>query len=70
MDVYQAKFEFESSKENLLQTILKNKENLDAHTISLAIKDFVRNHEKYNFEKNRWLDVISATDNKHLCFSH
>jgi len=48
VDVIQTRFEFESSKEFLLQTILNNRENLDAKTISLAIKDFVRNHEKYD----------------------
>ncbi|MFQ5781832.1 MAG: hypothetical protein ACE5GR_02100 [Nitrosopumilus sp.] len=53
------KFEFESSKENLLQTILKNRENLDANTIAEAIKNFVRNHERYDFEKKRLLDFIS-----------
>ena len=70
MDVYQAKFEFESAKENMLQTILKNKDNLDAYTVGLAIKDFVRNHEKYYNEKNRWLDAISKNDNKSICLSH
>ena len=53
----------ESSKEVLLETILKNKENLDTNTITLAIKDFVKNHEKYNIEKNQYLALISETEN-------
>ena len=63
MDVSQLKFEFESSKEVLLQTILNNRENLDAETIAMAIKDFVRNHEKYDCEKKRILDFISNVSN-------
>jgi len=62
VDVNQIKFEFESSKENLLQTILKNRENLDANTIAEAIKDFVRNHERYDVEKKRLLDFISKAN--------
>ena len=62
VDVSQIKFEFESSKENLLQTILKNRENLDANMIGEAIKDFVRNHERYDVEKKRLLDFISNTN--------
>ena len=61
MDVYQIKLEFESSKEILLDTILKNRENLDTNLIAVAIKDFVKNHERYDFEKKRILDVISET---------
>lgn len=63
MDIYQRKIEMESSKEVLLETILKNKENLDTNTITLAIKDFVKNHEKYNIEKNQYLALISETEN-------
>jgi len=63
VSVNQAKFEFESSKEMLLETILENRENLDAKTIALAIKDFVKNHEKYDSEKKRILDVISNVNN-------
>jgi hypothetical protein len=59
VDAYQIKLEFESSKDILLDTILKNKENLDTNLI--AIKDFVKNHERYDFEKKRILDVISET---------
>lgn len=62
VDVNQIKFEFESSKENLLQTILKNRENLHANTIAEAIKDFVRNHERYDVEKKRMLDFISKAN--------
>ena len=62
VDVNQIKLEFESSKENLLQTILKNRENLDTNTISEAIKDFVRTHERYDVEKKRLLDFISNTN--------
>ena len=59
MDVSQIKLELESSKENLLQTIIKNSSDLDAGTISEAIKEFVKNHERYSIEKNRLLDLIS-----------
>ena len=47
MDVYHKKLEFESSKEILLDIILKNRENLDTNMIAIAIKDFVKNYEKY-----------------------
>ena len=59
MNVFQKKIEVETSKEILLQTILKNKENLDTELISKAIKEFVKNHEIYNIEKKRVLDSIS-----------
>jgi len=59
VDVIQTRFEFESSKEFLIQTILNNRENLDARTIALAIKDFVKNHEKYDIAKKNVLDLIS-----------
>ena len=61
MDVYHKKLEFESSKEILLDTILKNRENLDTNIIAVAIKDFVKNYEKYDVERKRLLDVISKT---------
>jgi hypothetical protein len=61
VDAYQIKLEFESSKDILLDTILKNRENLDTNLIAIAIKDFVKNHERYDFEKKRVLDVISET---------
>ena len=61
MDIYQTKLKAESSKEILLQTILKNRENLDTNTIAVAIKDFVKNYEKYDVERKRLLDVISKT---------
>ena len=61
MDVYHKKLEFESSKEILLNTILKNRENLDTNMIAVAIKDFVKNYEKYDVERERLLDVISKT---------
>ncbi len=63
MDVYQRRIQVESSKEVLLETILKNKENLDTNMIAKAIKDFVKNHEKYNMEKKECLDRISDTRN-------
>jgi len=59
VDIYQTKLKVESSKEILLQTILKNRENLDTNLIMYAIKDFVKNHEIYSNEKKRLLDVIS-----------
>ena len=61
MDIHQTKLKVESSKEILLQTILKNRENLDTNLITYAIKDFVKNHETYNNEKKRLLDVISES---------
>ena len=59
MNVSQRKLEVEASKEILLQTILKNKENLDTDLIAKAIKDYVKNQENYDFEKKRLLEVIS-----------
>lgn len=61
MNVSQIKFEVETSKEILLQTILKNKENLDTNLI--AIKDYVKNYNKYDVEKKRLLDFISESKN-------
>jgi hypothetical protein len=61
VDVYQIKLEFESSKEILLDTILKNRENLDMNLITVKIKDFLKNYEKYDVERERLLDVISKT---------
>lgn len=58
MNVLQKKLEVETSKEILLQTILKNKENLDTNLISTAIKDYVKNHESYDLEKKRLLDSM------------
>jgi len=55
----QTKLEVETSKEVLLQTILKNKENLDTNLIIIAIKDYVNNYNKYDFEKKKLLDFIS-----------
>ena len=63
MDIYQRKIEVESAKEVLLETILKNKENLDTNMITKAIKDYVKNHEEYNLEKKEILDLISNTEN-------
>ena len=63
MNISHKKLEVESSKEILLQTILKNKENLDTDLVANAIKDYVRNHEKYNLEKKRLLDFISNIKN-------
>ncbi len=67
VDVYRLEFEIESAKENLLQTILDNRENLDSHSIGEAIKDYVRNHEKYNLEKKKMLELIS---NEHYEINH
>ena len=55
----QAKFEAESSRDNLIETILKNRNDLETAKISEAIKDFVKNHERYTIEKKRLLDRIS-----------
>jgi len=63
VNISQRKLEVESSKEILLQTILENKENLDTDLIASAIKDYIRNHEKYNLEKKRLLDFISNIKN-------
>ena len=51
MNIHQTKLKVESSKEILLQTILKNRENLDTNLITYVIKDFVKNHETHNNEK-------------------
>ncbi|WP_299292000.1 hypothetical protein [Nitrosopumilus sp.] len=59
MDISHTRFQLESSKENLFQTILENKENLDTETIAKAIKEFVKNYNKYDNEKKNLLDVIS-----------
>jgi len=63
VNISQKKLEVESSKEILLQTILENKENPDTDLIASAIKDYIRNHEKYNSEKKRLLDFISNVKN-------
>ena len=55
----QAKFEAESSRDNLIETILRNRNDLETVKISDAIKDFVKNHERYTIEKKRLLDRIS-----------
>ena len=62
MDFQQTREELESSKEVLLQIILQNKEDLGTKTIAEAIKEFVRNHEKYNSEKKKILEIISSVD--------
>lgn len=59
VDINHARFQLESSKENLFQTILENKENPDTETIAKAIKEFVKNYNKYDSEKKNLLDVIS-----------
>ena len=61
MNFSQTKLEVETSKEVLLQTILKNKENLDTNLITIAIKDYVNNYNKYYFEKRKLLDFISES---------
>jgi hypothetical protein len=63
VNVSQIKFEVETSKEILLQTILKNKENLDTNVIAIAIRDYVKNYNKYDVEKKRLLDFISESKN-------
>ena len=45
VNVIQVKFELESSKEILLQTILKNRENLDTNLIANAIKDYQKSRK-------------------------
>jgi len=64
VDIYQTKLKVESSKEILLQTILKNKENLDTNLIASTIKDYVKNHESYDNEKKRLLDTIISESRK------
>jgi len=61
VNVSQTKLEVETSKEILLQTILKNKENLDTNLIAIAIKDYVKNYNKYDIEKKMLLDFISES---------
>ena len=60
MDVNESRLQFESSKENLIQTILKNSSDLDSGMIAEAIREFVRSHERYIMEKKRALDWISG----------
>jgi len=62
VDIYQRKIEVESAKEVLLETILKNKENLDTNMIAKVIKDYVKNYEEYNLEKRETLDLISGIE--------
>ena len=59
MNVQQIKFDLENSKENLIDIILKNKGDLHTSTVANAIKEYLRNHEKYKMEKNRILEFIS-----------
>lgn len=61
MNIYQRKLEIETSKEILLQTILENRENLDTNSIAIAIKDYVKNQDKYDVEKKQLLEHISKT---------
>lgn len=58
MHIHQVKFELESSKENLLETILKNRENQDISKINYAIKEFVKNYDNYRLEKKKALDTL------------
>jgi len=60
--IYQRKIEVESAKEVLLETILKNKENLDTNMIAKVIKDYVKNYEEYNLEKRETSDLISGIE--------
>ena len=64
MNVHQIKFDLETSKENLLETILENQENMDTLKVAYAIKEFIRNHDMYNAEKKKVLDIISKTQNE------
>jgi len=62
VNVSQTKLEVETSKEILLQTILKNKENLDTNLIVIAIKDYVNNYNKRDIAKKKLLDFISGSN--------
>ena len=64
MNVHQIKFDLEASKKNLLETILENQENMDTLKVAYAIKEFIRNHDMYNAEKKKVLDIISKTQNE------
>ena len=59
MHIHQVKFDLESSKENLLDAILKNRESHDITKINFAIKEFVKNYDNYNLEKMKVLDTLS-----------
>ena len=59
MNVSQTKLEVETSKEILLQTILKNKENLDTNLIIIAIKDYVKTMKNRTWREKRLLEFIS-----------
>lgn len=58
MSIQQIKFDLETSKENLLEAILKNQENIDTLKIAYAIKEFVRNQNIYDLEKKKILDTV------------
>lgn len=58
MSIQQIKFDLETSKENLLEAILKNQENTDTLKIAYAIKEFVRNQNIYDLEKKKILDTV------------
>ena len=63
MNIFQKKLEVETSKEVLLQTILDNKENLDTNLIAIAIKDYVKNYNKFDEEKKKLLEFFSESKN-------
>ena len=59
MDVHQIKCDLEFSKDYLLETILKNRGDLEADKVVEAIKEFVRNQDRYDSEKKKMLYIIS-----------
>ncbi|MDH3192584.1 MAG: hypothetical protein OEM18_07855 [Nitrosopumilus sp.] len=59
MDVHQIKYDLEFSKDYLLETILKNRGNLEVDKVVEAIKEFVRNQDRYDSEKKKMLYIIS-----------
>jgi len=63
VNIFQKKLEVETSKEVLLQTILDNKENLDTNLIAIAIKDYVKNYNKFDEEKKKLLEFFSESKN-------
>ena len=61
VNVSQTKLEVETSMDILFPTTSNNRENLVSNLIAMAIKDFVKNYDKYDIERKNLLDYISAS---------
>lgn len=62
MDIHYVRIEFEFSKENMIKTIIKNREKLDTTKVAETIKEFEKNYDRYDFEKKRVLDILSNSN--------